>query len=365
MPCNEFTHRERTVQVRLDATASRRPGRSTPWTVEAGSWRADATTEKAAADALAAGLHRFLARYEPARLLTFRGRAAVVQLDLAADGSLSWSHRVADPDGRTTTTVLAAADWAAAEACTRSALAHRTTDWHDDASVHAAAAYLDRGPRGGDQDAADELYRYAAWQRAAHAAIEAGRTDWHAWASAHQREFAVRRPETGAVSGCARSAEATPVADGSDPRPQQQRTRQDLAQAGLVAMFTAEETECLVRTAGEAVCGGTDDLSARQTELARRAFHLANGPGRESAEPESPLHRLLELAEELGLDMLDLYDPVHDLASTAASDVNNAGVDAQVRYLLKELGEAGAEQEIRAAAPQRPSIDKRLGRFGC
>jgi len=38
--------------------------------------------------------------------------------------------------------------------------------------------------------------------------------------------------------------------------------------------FTADEIECLVRTAGEAVCGQLDDLSARQRSLAERAYQI-------------------------------------------------------------------------------------------
>jgi hypothetical protein len=73
-----------------------------------------------------------------------------------------------------------------------------STDWHDDGSVQEAAAYLDRGPTvAGDGYGPDELYRYAAWQRAARSAMDAGRDDWHEWASQHEAEFTVSRP-TGA-----------------------------------------------------------------------------------------------------------------------------------------------------------------------
>jgi hypothetical protein len=197
---NEFTHRDRAVRVRLDATASRPPGRRRDWTVEAGYWRAAAPTEKAAADALTTRLHQFLTHYEPARLLTFRGYTAVVELDLGAeDGSLCWRRRVITPDGRVSLSGFGAASWAEAEADTRTSLAHQSTDWHDDASVQDAAAYLDRGPRGDGRAGPEELYDYAAWQRAAKAATDDGRPDWHEWASAHRREFAVprRTNETG------------------------------------------------------------------------------------------------------------------------------------------------------------------------
>lgn len=195
MPHDDYTSRERAVRIRLDATASRPPGRCQGWTVQAGYWHAAAPTEKAAADALAAGLHEFLTQYEPARLLTFRGYTAIVELDLGAeDGSLEWHRRTVTPDGRVCLTSFRAATWAEAEADTRRSLAQQSTDWHDDASVHATAAFLDRGPRGEDRSGPDDLYHYAAWQRAAKAATDNGRLDWHEWASAHQQEFTIPRP---------------------------------------------------------------------------------------------------------------------------------------------------------------------------
>jgi hypothetical protein len=203
MPYTEFTHRDRAVRVRLDATASRPPGRHRDWTVETGYWRAAAPTEKAAADSLTTGLHQFLTHYEPARILTFRGHTAVVELGQGGeDGALCFLRRVVTPDDRVCLTVFRVADWTEAEADARHSLAHQSTDWHDDTSVHTAAAYLDSVPHGGGTYGSGELYRYAAWQRAAKAATDEGRPDWHEWASAHQKEFAIPRltNETGAQS---------------------------------------------------------------------------------------------------------------------------------------------------------------------
>ncbi|EWM19642.1 hypothetical protein [Kutzneria sp. 744] len=197
MPYDDYTTHERPVRIRLDATASRRPGRGRGWTVESGYWGASARTEKDAADALAAGLNQFLRHYEPPRILTFRGHTAVVELDQGdGDTSLFWRRRTVNPAGGVNLTGFAAANWAEAEAEARHDLAHQTTDWHDDASVHAAATYLDQGPCGDDRYRSHELYRYAAWQRAAKVAIESGQEDFHTWASTHREKFAVPRPET-------------------------------------------------------------------------------------------------------------------------------------------------------------------------
>ncbi|EWM19620.1 hypothetical protein [Kutzneria sp. 744] len=82
-----------------------------------------------------------------------------------------------------------------AEAHARNSLAHRTTDWHDDSSVYGAAVYLEFGPRcATTHRGPDELYHRAAWERAAIAALNAGREDWQRWASQHHKEFAIRRP---------------------------------------------------------------------------------------------------------------------------------------------------------------------------
>lgn len=118
-------------------------------------------------------------------------------------------------------------------------------------------------------------------------------------------------------------------------------------------MFTADEIDCLVRTAGEAVCGDIDNLSSAQVKVAEIAFtllHAAEDQSSAATPPARAEQRLAALAEQLGLDMLDLYDVVHDLHSKPASQINNNGLGAQIRYLLDQLGETETEQVIREAA---------------
>ncbi|ALG06323.1 hypothetical protein [Kibdelosporangium phytohabitans] len=190
---DDVTVRDRTVLVRLTTTATRPPGRRQTWTAQAGHWHATASTEKAAADALAERLQQFLMHYEAPRLLTFRGHTAVVELAVG-DGTLYWKRHIVTPDGRVTLSVFGANGWAEAETEARYTLAQQSTDWQSDASVHEAAAYLDRVPRDDDRFGSAELYRYAAWQRAARAAIDNGRTDWHEWAGAHHQKFTIAPP---------------------------------------------------------------------------------------------------------------------------------------------------------------------------
>lgn len=199
MPYDYYTTHKRAVRIRLDVTASRPPGRGRDWTVESGHWRASARTEAAAADVLTAGLNEYLTHYQPPKILTFRGYTAILHLDLGGeDGALKWTRHTVKPDGRQTTTSFGAASWNEAEAEARTSLAWQSTDWHDDASVHEAASFLDRAAHNAadidDRYCSVELYRYAAWQRAAQAAMESGQEDFHAWATTHREEFTVPRP---------------------------------------------------------------------------------------------------------------------------------------------------------------------------
>jgi hypothetical protein len=63
---------------------------------------------------------------------------------------------------------------------------------------------------------------------------------------------------------------------------------------GISRHFPADQIECLVRTAAEAVCGQLDDLSSRQVDLATRAYALlmagnTSPPAAESSpRPEVP-----------------------------------------------------------------------------
>jgi hypothetical protein len=202
------TH-QRDVRVTVDATAVRPPRRGQPWTIEAGIWRTEGTTEKAAVAALADRLRHFLTAYQGPRVATFRGHVAVVAIDLGDDyRPLRFVEQVIKPDGQVAGYSSVGADsWAHAEAHARYDLAQRTTDWHDDGSVHDAAAYLAQGPKlEFDRHGPAELYHYAAWQRAAKAAIAAGRDDWPEWAHEHYADFTIAAP----------APDDTPARDGDE-----------------------------------------------------------------------------------------------------------------------------------------------------
>jgi hypothetical protein len=193
------TH-QRDVRVHIAATAVRPPRRGQPWSIEVGRWRAEGVTEKAAVAAITGRLRQFLTDHQGPRVVSFRGYVAVVAVDLGDDyRPLRFIEQVIKPGGQVAGWSSGSADtWEQAEAQARYGLAQRTTDWHDDGSVHEAAAYLAQGPKiEFDRHGPSELYHYAAWQRAAKAALAADRDDWHEWAHEHYADFTITQPETG------------------------------------------------------------------------------------------------------------------------------------------------------------------------
>jgi hypothetical protein len=204
--------RERAVSIRLGVTTARPGGRRQRWTVEAGHWRAEGATEKAAVDAFAERAREFLAHYREPAIESFRGYTAVLSLELGDDdNAMVFTERVVGRDGRVSYSGVGADSWDEIQARARYHLAQRTTDFHDDDSVHEAAAYLRTRPISASQYGADELYRYASWQRAARAAIDANRDDWHEWACNHWKEFPIPQP--------------APVTDRHAPRLRDRRRR--------------------------------------------------------------------------------------------------------------------------------------------
>ena len=55
---------------------------------------------------------------------------------------------------------------------------------------------------------------------------------------------------------------------------------------------------------------------------------------------------LLAKAETAGLQAEDLDELVHELTSNIAADVNNSGMDGQIRYLVDQMGVETATKQI-------------------
>jgi len=58
------------------------------------------------------------------------------------------------------------------------------------------------------------------------------------------------------------------------------------------------------------------------------------------------VERLASKADSAGLQPEDLDETVHELASSVAADVNNGGLEDQVRYLVEGLGARHAEKQL-------------------
>jgi hypothetical protein len=58
------------------------------------------------------------------------------------------------------------------------------------------------------------------------------------------------------------------------------------------------------------------------------------------------VERLVEKASAAGLEPEDMDETVHELASSIAADINNGGLDEQVRYLVEEMGAEHTERQI-------------------
>jgi len=65
-------------------------------------------------------------------------------------------------------------------------------------------------------------------------------------------------------------------------------------------------------------------------------------------EPEvaAVVERLMDKADAAGLQPEDLDDLVHDLASSVAADVNNGGLEDQLRYLVDGIGAQHTERQL-------------------
>jgi hypothetical protein len=56
--------------------------------------------------------------------------------------------------------------------------------------------------------------------------------------------------------------------------------------------------------------------------------------------------RLFDKAEDAGLTSENLDELVHELAASIAADVNNSGLEDQIRYLVKDLGVSAVEKQL-------------------
>jgi hypothetical protein len=64
------------------------------------------------------------------------------------------------------------------------------------------------------------------------------------------------------------------------------------------------------------------------------------------AAADDRIQRLVGKAEAAGLEPEDVDELVHELAASIAADINNGGLDDQIRYLVDEMGVEQTEKQI-------------------
>ena len=63
-------------------------------------------------------------------------------------------------------------------------------------------------------------------------------------------------------------------------------------------------------------------------------------------ELDAVVERLANKADSAGLEPVDLDEMVHEMASGFGTDINNGGLEDQVRYLVEEIGAQHTEQQL-------------------
>ena len=88
--------------------------------------------------------------------------------------------------------------------------------------------------------------------------------------------------------------------------------------------------------------------------------------GSEDDGRDQALHALLAKADAAGLAAEDLDETIHELAASIAADVNNAGMDGQIAYLIGQMGVQGATKQIERLVEERsdPETVENIGNEG-
>ena len=107
--------------------------------------------------------------------------------------------------------------------------------------------------------------------------------------------------------------------------------------------FTAGDDCQYENKKGDAV--DSDLVADKDGGEAYLPFHMVQ-PQTTDDDLDAVVERLSDKAESAGLQPEDLDEMVHEMASSIAADVNNEGVDGQIRYLVKEMGAQHAEKQL-------------------
>jgi hypothetical protein len=71
----------------------------------------------------------------------------------------------------------------------------------------------------------------------------------------------------------------------------------------------------------------------------------------------SVVERLAGKAESAGLEPEDFDEFVHELASSVAADINNGGLEDQIKYLVEGLGAEHAERQLDGLIEERTETE--------
>jgi hypothetical protein len=71
-----------------------------------------------------------------------------------------------------------------------------------------------------------------------------------------------------------------------------------------------------------------------------------------AAAVERELDELTLWAQQCGLEDLDVDELIHDLLSRQASDINNGGLESQIRYLIESCGAGHAREMLQDCLPE-------------
>ena len=72
------------------------------------------------------------------------------------------------------------------------------------------------------------------------------------------------------------------------------------------------------------------------------------------SEATAVVERLVDKAEAAGLNPEDLDELVHDLTASVAADVNNGGLEDQIRYLVDGIGAQHTERQLDELIESQP-----------
>ncbi|NLX98613.1 MAG: hypothetical protein GXY83_20840 [Rhodopirellula sp.] len=110
-------------------------------------------------------------------------------------------------------------------------------------------------------------------------------------------------------------------------------------------------------------CGQTEEISydwlaARGGPVCGQCDHdMELQPEATAIEYAAVVDRLADKADDNGLEAEDIDELVHELAASVAADVNNGGLDEQLRYLVDGLGAQYAERQLNELIENR--VDRR------